>query len=167
MAGLQFNQGDWIVHARHGVGQIKRIDRKKFHGSNQQCYRVKTFDLIYWLPVERSDVDYIRPIASKHVFRKAITALGKKPVKMDDNHTIRDKKILETLNSGSIVKLAELIRDLNYRETIEKLNVLAKDTLVEVKQRFLDEWIIATGIDRQDAEQRLDNALERSVNRVK
>ena len=104
-----FSKGDWIVHARYGVGQVKGIEKKELEGEKKLFFKVKTFDGIYWLSVVRTDVEYIRPITSEYQIRRALTIIRKPPKKLPENHTKRNKLITETLKASSLYPKARMI----------------------------------------------------------
>ena len=112
------------------------------------------------------DVGYIRPIASSETFRGAMTVIRKSPEPLNGDHKLRAKEISAQLENGALIRIARLIRDLYGRGRIEKLNMSEEDTFNRIRKRFIDEWVIASGLERDVAEQRLDEALEHSVNKV-
>jgi len=42
--GSSYTKGDWIVHARYGVGQVKGMEKKLIEGEKKLFYKVKTFN---------------------------------------------------------------------------------------------------------------------------
>ena len=58
-------KGDWIVHQRYGVGEVRAIDKKKLAGKERKYFRVKTQKgATYWLPINKKP-DYIRFISPR------------------------------------------------------------------------------------------------------
>lgn len=163
---MLYSKGDWIVHAQYGVGQVKGVDSKKLNGVVKRYLRVKTLDGEYWLPSDRMNVDYIRPVASSETFRGAMTTIRRSPEPLNGDHKLRAKEISAQLENGALIRIARLLRDLYGRGRIEKLNMSEEDTFNRLRKRFIDEWVIASGLEREVAEARLDEALELSVTKA-
>ena len=161
-----FSKGDWIVHARYGVGQVKGIEKKELEGEKKLFFKVKTFDGIYWLSVVRTDVEYIRPITSEYQIRRALTIIRKPPEKLPENHTKRNKLIIETLKDSSLYPKARMIRDLNGKQQESRLNFTEEDTFLMLKNQLLNEWSVVQDVDRETLEEKLDQALETSIEKI-
>jgi RNA polymerase-interacting CarD/CdnL/TRCF family regulator len=168
-AGTQasaYSKGDWIVHAHYGVGQVKGIEKKELDGEQKVFFRVKTFDGVYWLSVVRTDVEYIRPITSEYQIRRALTMMRKPPEKLPENHTKRNKLVTEAVKDPSIYPKARMIRDLNGKQQESKLNFTEEDAFLKMKKQLLTEWSVVKGMDREVLEEKLEKALETSVEKI-
>ncbi len=161
-----FTKGDWIVHARYGVGQVKGIEKKELDGEKKLFFRVKTFEGVYWLSIFRTDVEYIRPITSEHQIKRALTIIRKPPEKLPENHTTRNKIIIEATNDSSIYNKARMIRDLNAKQQESKLNFTEEDAFLKMRKQLLNEWSVVTGADPEELEIKLEKALQTSIEKV-
>ena len=157
-----YERGDWIVHARYGVGQVREMEKKELDGTKKEFFRVRTFDSEYWLSVSRTDVEYIRPVTSEYKINKALRMIRKEPKKLPDNHTERSKVINEAINDPSLYAKARMIRDLKGKEQESKLNFTEEDALIKMRKQFLDEWSVIKDVDREVLEEKLDEALNTS-----
>jgi len=154
-----YEQGDWIVHANYGVGQVRDLEKKKINGEQQDFYRVKTFNSEYWLSVARTDVEYIRPITSEYKINRALTMIRKTPEELPEKHTERSKVITEAIKDSSLYTKACMIRDLNGKDQESKLNFTEEDAFLKMKKQFLDEWSVIKDEEREILEEKLDKAL--------
>ena len=161
-----YSKGDWIVHAHYGVGQVKGIEKKELDGEKRVFFRVKTFDSVYWLSVVRTDVEYIRPITSEYQIRRALTIIRRPPRKLPENHSQRNKLITETLRDPALYPKARMIRDLNGKQQESKLNFTEEDALLKMRKQLLNEWSVVKEMDRDVLEEKLDKALETSVEKT-
>lgn len=161
-----FSKGDWIVHARYGVGQVKGIEKKELEGEQKLFFKVKTFDGVYWLSAVRSGVEYIRPITSEYQIKRALTIIRRPPKELPENHVQRTKLISETLRDPSLYPKARMIRDLNGKLHETKLNFSEEDALQLLKKQLLTEWSVVQATDRQILEQKLDQALKTSIDKI-
>ena len=161
-----YAKGDWIVHAHYGVGQVKGIEKKVLEGEKKLFFRVETFDGEYWLSVVKTDVEYIRPITSEYQLKQAMTIIRRAPKQLDKDHNKRNKVILEALKDPSLYAKARMIRDLNGKAQISKLNFTEEDAFLKMKKQLLNEWSIVKKIDQDILEEKLENALEISLEKV-
>jgi len=158
-------RGDWIVHARYGVGQVKGIEKKALDVKQKLFFKVKTFNGVYWLPVMGTDVDYIRPITTEGKIKRALTIIRKPPKELPDNHSKRNKEIIEALSDTSLYVKARMIRDLHGKQDETKLNFTEEDALTKMKRQFVNEWSVVKEIDREVLKERLEQALAISVSK--
>jgi len=161
-----YSTGDWIVHARYGVGQVKGIEKKVLDGEKKLFFKVKTFDGVYWLSVVRTDVEYIRPITSEHQIRRALTTIRKPPEELPKDHNMRNKVIIEALKDPSLYAKARMIRDLNGKQQGSKLNFTEEDAFLKMKKQLLNEWSVVENLDHGILEEKLEKALETSVEKI-
>jgi len=161
-----YSTGDWIVHARYGVGQVKGIEKKVLDGEKKLFFKVKTFDGVYWLSVVRTDVEYIRPITSEHQIRRALTTIRKPPEELPKDHNMRNKVIIEALKDPSLYAKARMIRDLNGKQQESKLNFTEEDAFLKMKKQLLNEWSVVENLDHGILEEKLEKALETSVEKI-
>jgi len=156
-------RGDWIVHARYGVGQVQGIEKKALDGKQKLFFKVKTFDGVYWLPVVNTEVDYIRPITNEGKIKRALTVIRKPPEQLSSNHFQRSRDISEALSEISLLAKARMIRDLHGKQEETKLNLNEENALAKMKRQFLNEWSVVEELDMEVLEERLEQALAASV----
>jgi RNA polymerase-interacting CarD/CdnL/TRCF family regulator len=161
-----YSKGDWIVHANYGVGQVRGIEKKELDGEKKIFFRVKTFDGIYWLSVVKTNVEYIRPITSEYQLNRALTIIRKPPEKLPENHTVRGKLIAEALKDPALYPKARMLRDLNGKLQGSKLNFTEEDAFLKIKKQIVNEWSVVKNVDRDILEEKLDKALEISVEKL-
>jgi RNA polymerase-interacting CarD/CdnL/TRCF family regulator len=160
-----YAKGDWIVHARYGVGQVEGMEKKLLEGERILFYKVKTVNGAYWLSVMRSDVEYNRPIASEYKTRQALTRMRKAPKPLPENHTKRNKAISEAVRDTSLSPKARMIRDLHGKQVESRLNLTEEDALLKLKEQFVNEWSVVANTERTVLEEKLEKALATSAER--
>ncbi|RJQ43323.1 MAG: hypothetical protein C4545_03310 [Anaerolineaceae bacterium] len=161
-----YKKNDWIVHSYHGVSHIEGIDRKHLDGREQVFFKVKTTDLTYWLPVNATNAQHIRDIASVSTLEKALTVIRKKPRILGSDYRARKVAIQEGFMNGSLASKAELIRDLNGRVAQHRDNIYEEKMLDTLKQQFIDEWAIANDCSQREAQKLLNEALTVSESKL-
>ncbi len=163
---LELKEGDFIVHANHGVGKIQGIIRKKLAGEKHVFYKVKTEKLEYWLPMIDSKSKRIRSVSAPATFTKALSVIRQKPVLLSNNFRTRIKYIKDEMAKCSVLANARLIRDMHARNAEKNLHVNEHRTLEKLKNQFTNEWGIASGNDRKTAITNLEKALSISVSKM-
>jgi len=163
---LELKEGDFIVHANHGVGKIQGIIRKKLAGEKHVFYKVKTEKLEYWLPMIDSKSKRIRNVSAPATFTKALSVIRQKPVLLSNNFRTRIKYIKDEMAKCSVLANARLIRDMHARNAEKNLHVNEHRTLEKLKNQFTNEWGIASGNDRKTAITNLEKALSISVSKM-
>lgn len=162
-----FSKGEWIVHAAYGVGQVKGKDTKILDGDKKSFLKVKTFSSVYFLPTKNWDVPHIRPVSSTYQMKKALSILRKPPEPMEQDHKQRGKQISEALSDISLYSKAKIIRDLNGRKKLGKLNVSEGDRFEKIVNEFINEWSVVSDYERAELRKKLDMALEVSYEKLK
>ena len=113
-SGLEFSVGDHVVYPAHGVGQVQGIETQEVAGYSLEVY-VITFDhekMTLRVPTKKAVTAGLRSLAADDVVTKALTTLkGRARIK----RTMWSRRAQEyeaKINSGDIVAIAEVVRDL-------------------------------------------------------
>ena len=163
MSQQTFTIGDWIVHAYHGVGQVKGREHKILEGENKEYLWIKTADSDYWLPIENMDSVNIRPLASTGQIRKALNLIHKQPETLALDYLTRRKEISMAVKDVSLDAKVRMIRDLSERKRIQNLNLNENEILLQMKLDFINEWALVTGEEKNILQKKLTQALQFSA----
>ena len=161
-----FVKGNWIVHIYYGVGQVKRLEKKCLDGKKTIYYRVEGKDGTFWLPVNKSDTERVRPIASQKQLDSALQAIKEQPRTFTEDYKQRQILLNESKLEGSLLEIASLIRDLSYWEVEKHLNLSEKETLEHLKNRLSMEWSIVEDIKQQEARTELNELLISQISQI-
>ena len=159
----QFEKGDWIVHISHGIGQVVRIERKLVRGDKVPCYRIRTEDSVFWIPVGADVSDRVRPIATPRKFKRVVRLLSEPGEKMAKMHKNRRKRIRDHTLDGKLWTTAALIRDLWARKRQKSLNDTEMRALQKLTDRFVKEWSISMDIPQEEAYKKLNEIVMASM----
>ena len=109
-----FKTSEYIVYPAHGVGQVQGIETQEVAGLSLEVY-VITFDhekMTLRVPTAKARTAGLRALAETNVVTQALTTLkGRARVK----RTMWSRRAQEyeaKINSGDIVAIAEVVRDL-------------------------------------------------------
>lgn len=155
-----YSNGDWLVHPSYGIGQVKKIEKKRIEGRKIKFYRVEGEHSTYWLPVEELEGSRVRRLASRRQFRKAIELLKSAPREMDPDHTKRRSRIKDVMTTGSLRSVVRAIRDLSARNTEKRLSDTERRSLEQFIDGLVEEWAIAEGIEAHAARSELKDMLD-------
>ncbi len=158
--------GEWIVHKQYGVGQIKAIEKKVINGKVCEYFRVRINEGVYWLPIAKIP-DRVRAVSSKYKLSKALRLIRNIPDVLPKNYKIRNKEVAERAEGATLQAKGELIRDLHARKCLEGTNTSIVDDrqLITLRQQFLREMAVILKIETEEAEKKLDIALEASMDK--
>ena len=163
---LELKEGDFIVHATHGVGKITGIESKQLDNEKRVFYVVKTNKLTYWLPVVQSQSNRIRSVCAPSTFKKALSEIRHNPEALSNNFRKRIKFIKEEMGRCSVSANARLIRDLHARNAEKNLHVNEHRTLDKLKDQFVNEWSVSADISKSEARTKLEEALSISISKM-
>jgi RNA polymerase-interacting CarD/CdnL/TRCF family regulator len=154
-----YSRGDWIVHLAHGIGQVRRIEKKTLGGNKAKYFRVENKDSIFWVPVEKVEESRIRPVSSRYQLRKALKVLKKPPREETLNYKQRQALIKETRSDGSLPMICELVRDLTAMQNSKPLGENDRRSLIFFKNLLLQEWSICADMTIEDVKSRFKELL--------
>lgn len=138
--GLGYEIGDQIVHSYYGVGMITGIVERNLGEKVIRYYRVETKNSTYYLPVEKAWNSRVRPLISEDILQEVKQTLQTNPRIMDEDYKIRRKRIKEVRSSGSIIPMAKIIRDMNFRQATHKLTDAEARELNQFEEKIAQEW---------------------------
>ncbi len=112
---LAFAVGDHIVYPKHGVGIITEISEQEISGMKLELFviRFESEKMTLRVPTNKAEFSGMRSLSSPSIMDKAYTTLkGRARVK----RTMWSRRAQEyeaKINSGNVVFLAEVVRDLH------------------------------------------------------
>jgi len=156
----KYDQGDWVVHCHHGIGQIEAVERKRVGKQENTYFCIKTADSVIWIPVEQMDKRHFRPIVDEMDFQEAVAILKRPPKGMASNLNTRLARIKQVTEDNVPAETARMIRDLRARRKEKKgLNLSERQALRDLTKRFLQEWSVCAGLTLKQARKRLNRQL--------
>ena len=159
---MPYSIGDKIVHAYYGVGQIIDIEEKILNDNATTYFVVETRNSTFWLPVEKADNERIRPITSSETIEKnVVETLEADPQVMASHYKTRKKRIKDVRQSGEIVPIARLVRDLTYRQfTKGNITDVENRNLEKLRNRLVSEWARSVGTTRREVRKKIRKILQ-------
>lgn len=112
---MEFDQQEFVVYPRYGVGRVLGVTKKEFAGQTERCLgiRFEEQNLALYIPVHRLEHVRLRSVMSRSMTTQVMSAM-KSRARFDtgNSHKERVKHYQEKFNTGDPVEMAEVARDL-------------------------------------------------------
>ena len=116
MAGkaLAFDVGDYVVYPKHGVGRVTEIQNEEIAGMDLELYvlRFEKERMTLRVPTNKVEAIGMRKLSSDKTLKEAMETLKGKPKVKRTIWSRRAQEYEAKINSGEIVLIAEVTRDL-------------------------------------------------------
>jgi CarD family transcriptional regulator len=158
---LMFKKGDKIVYPLHGAGEIDLIEKKEILGEAKKYYVIKLLSngMNVMVPVDQAKKLGLRSIIDKSEVQKVLNILRDKSVEKITSWKVRYHNNLEKLKSGSIYKVAEVARNLTWRNKEKKLSSGEKKMLENARSIIISEIAYAKSIEYHQASLLVESIL--------
>jgi CarD family transcriptional regulator len=158
---MSFDVGDKVVYPHHGAAVIESKEKMLAFGREQEylVLRLAYGDLTLKVPADNTDEVGLREVINDEEVEEVFAVLRKKEARMPTNWSRRFKNHVEKLKSGDIYQVAEVVRNLSLREKDKGLSAGEKRMLAKARQILVSELTFAIGVDEEQAELKLDEAL--------
>lgn len=160
-----FRTNEQIVYPAHGVGRIVSIDEEEFAGAKLELF-VINFEkdkMTLRVPTEKLDRVGMRKLSEDKVVNKALTTLkGKARVK----RTMWSRRAQEyeaKINSGSLVSIAEVVRDLYRSESQPEQSYSERQLYEAALDRMAREVAAVQKLDEESAIAKIDDVLSKTA----
>lgn len=160
----EFKIGQRIVYPAHGVGEITNIENHTIAGSEIKVYVISFSQdkMILKVPVHRASVVGLRSVASKKDLDVIYSTLQGKAKQGNRMWSRRAQEYESKINSGNIVAVAEVLRDLH--KNVDNDRSYSERTLYEsALNRLAEELAILENINPADAINKLVEVLREKL----
>src|SRR3954471_16732111 len=115
---LGFVVGDYVVYPKHGVGRVVELQSQEIAGTNLELYvlRFEKERMTLRVPTNKAESVGMRKLSSTATMQEALTALKGKPRIKRTMWSRRAQEYEAKINSGDLVSIAEVVRDLHRAE---------------------------------------------------
>ena len=163
-----FNVGDKIVYPMHGAGTIDAIEEKDILGEKQAYYIIKMpGEVKVMVPTAKAEEIGVRNIIDKESAGKVIRILEENETEMSNNWNKRYRDNMEKMKSGDIYEVADVVRNLAFKQKEKGLSTGEKKMLNNAKQILVSELVLAEHASQDDVEKLIDNKINMSFEEYK
>ena len=160
-----FNVGDKIVYPMHGAGTIDSIEEKNILGENQFYYVIRMpGEVKVMVPTDRAEQIGVRNVIGKEEAEKVISILGEDETEMSQNWNKRYRDNMEKMKSGSVYEVADVVRNLSFKQKEKGLSTGEKKMLSNAKQILVSELVLAEHASQDEVEELINNKINLSFN---
>jgi CarD family transcriptional regulator len=160
-----FNIGDKVVYPAHGVGTVAAVEAQEVAGYALEVY-VVTFDhekMTLRVPTKKAKTAGLRHLAAEAVMSQALVTLkGRARIK----RTMWSRRAQEyeaKINSGCLVSLAEVVRDLYRSDSQPEQSYSERQLYESALDRMAREVAAIEKIDRTAAVAILNKSLTKAA----
>jgi CarD family transcriptional regulator len=160
-----FKTNEWIVYPAHGVGRIVGIEEQEIAGMSLELF-VITFEkdkMTLRVPTGKSASVGMRKLADEGVVKRAMDTLkGRARIK----RTMWSRRAQEyeaKINSGDLVAIAEVVRDLYRSESQPEQSYSERQLYEAALDRMAREIAAVEKLDERGAVQRITEVLSKSA----
>lgn len=158
-----FNVGDKIVYPMHGAGRIDAIEEKNILGENQSYYILKMpGEVKVMVPIDKAEQIGVRNIIDKEEAGKVIAVLKENETAMSDKWNKRYRDNMDKMKSGDIYEVADVVRNLSFKQKEKGLSTGEKKMLSNAKQILVSELVLAEQASQDEIENLVNNKIELS-----
>lgn len=158
-----FNIGDKIVYPMHGAGTIDSIEEKDILGEKQAYYILKMpGEVKVMIPIDKAEQVGVRNIIDKNSADKVFNLLSQDETEMDKNWNKRYRDNMDKLKSGDIYEIADVVRNLSFKQKEKGLSTGEKKMLVNARQILVSELVLAEQSSKDEIEELVDSKINNS-----
>ena len=163
-----FNVGDKIVYPMHGAGTIDAIEEKDILGEKQNYYIIKMpGEVKVMVPTDKAEEVGVRNIINKEEAAKVMSVLGENETEMSQNWNKRYRDNMDKMKSGDIYEVADVVRNLSFKQKEKGLSTGEKKMLNNAKQILVSELVLAEHASQDEVEKLVENKINISFDEYK
>lgn len=158
---MSFQVGDTVVYPHHGAATVQEIKTRSIKGEEKLYLKLQVShgDLTIEVPADNCDLVGVRDVVGEEGLEKVFNVLRAEISEEPTNWSRRYKANLEKFQSGDVIKVAEVVRDLWRREQDRGLSTGEKRMLAKARQVLVSELALAEKKEEEEAEALLDEVL--------
>jgi len=162
---LLFEVGETVVYPHHGAATITAVKNRKIKGEDRKyiTLNIHQSELTIELPIENVDVVGVRDVIDMDGVEAVYSVLRGEVEEETGNWSRRFKANTEKMGSGSVLRIAEVVRDLWRREQGAGVSAGEKRMLFKARQFLVSELALALKLDDDGATEALDAVLVTTI----
>ena len=158
-----FKIGDEVVLPMHGAGTIDSIEEKDLFGEKRSYYIFKMpGEVKVMVPIQNAEQVGVRPVIDKGTAENVFKVLEQNETEMDKNWNKRYRDNMDKLKSGDIYEIADVVRNLSFKQKEKGLSTGEKKMLVNAKQILVSELVLAEQSNKDEMEELVDTKINNS-----
>jgi CarD family transcriptional regulator len=162
---MQFSVGDKVVHPHHGPGWIAGVERRELLDGPKRYYAIVIpgQGLTVHIPVGRADEAGVRLAMSQSRLLRLLRMLRGKPHLLPEDYRERQEQICAQLETGQVMQLARVVRDLTWHRERAHLTKTDSDYLKQGRDLLAAEMALVSGDAVSDARKLIEATMTAAV----
>ncbi len=158
-----FNVGDYIVYPMHGAGTVDAIEEKNILGQKQSYYIIKMpGEVKVMIPTAKAEEVGVRSIIDKSSAERVFKILEEDETEMSQNWNKRYRDNMDKMKSGDIYEVADVVRNLTFKQKEKGLSTGEKKMLLNARQILISELALVQSSSQDEVENLVDNTMLKS-----
>ena len=163
-----FNVGDYIVYPMHGAGTVDAIEEKNVLGEKQSYYIIKMpGEVKVMIPTAKAEEVGVRSIIDKNSAQRVFKILEEDETEMSQNWNKRYRDNMDKMKSGDIYEVADVVRNLTFKQKEKGLSTGEKKMLLNARQILISELALVESSSHDEVESLVDNTMLKSYQEFK
>jgi len=157
--------GDKVIYPNHGLAVIENINERNLGDQNVQFYNLRIYsnNSLIMIPIEAIHNVGLRKIITSREVNRLYRVLQNGVVDQYDNWMGRYRENLEKMQSGSIFKVAEVLKNLFFLSNQKDLSYREKKMFSKARYLIVSELREVQELPEEDIEKKLDRALSKCM----
>jgi len=156
-----FEVGDYVVYPAHGAGQVLAIENQTVAGASLELFVIyfERSKMTLRVPTRKATSVGMRRLSDTHATGHVRVTLSQRPIKARGNWSRLAQDYESKINSGDIVALAEVVRDLFRPAQNSGQSFSERQLYATALDRLSGEVALVDGITEQEAVKKLEALL--------
>ncbi len=162
---LSFIVGDYVVYPKHGVGRVVELLKQEIAGMSLELYvlRFEKEKMTLRVPTNKAESVGMRKLSSDKTMREAMDTLKGKPKVKRTMWSRRAQEYEAKINSGDLVSIAEVVRDLFRAEDQPEQSYSERQIFEGATSRLARELAAMEQLDEPAAVQKILEILRKAA----
>lgn len=162
---LKFGVGDYVVYPKHGVGRVIDVESQEISGVKLDLYviRFEKERMTLRVPTNKIESAGMRKLSSSATMQEALTTLKGKPKIKRTMWSRRAQEYEAKINSGDLVSIAEVVRDLHRAEDQPEQSFSERQIYEAAVGRLARELAAMEETDEQQAQDKIEKVLKTGI----
>ncbi len=155
-----FKVGDKIVYPMHGAGVIETIEERAVLDEKQAYYIIKMpGEVKVMVPIAKAEEIGVRNIIDKETAGRVIHVLEEDCTEMSMKWNKRYRDNVEKMKSGNVFEIADIVRNLSFKQKDKGLSTTEKKMLLNAKQILVSELMLVESKQKDEIETLIENKI--------
>lgn len=161
-SAILFDVGDYVVYPKHGVGRVIELQNSEIAGMQLELYvlRFEKEKMTLRVPVNKAESVGMRKLSSDKTLKEAMETLKGKPKVKRTMWSRRAQEYEAKINSGDLVSIAEVVRDLHRAEDQPEQSYSERQIFEAAISRLAREVAAMKNIDEPSAQREIESVLK-------